>query len=384
MIDLGVVTASLSPAAGGLYFSMRQLAALDPSNVKVTVYGLIDDQFENARWPDAIPVKSFARRWPHSFGRAPDLLQALLAARHDIVHLHGLWLYPSYAVDKWRRATRKPTVISSHGMLDPWALGNSSSKKRIALTAFEGRNMRAAGAFHALNTAEAKAIRSLGFTNPIGVIANGVDLPPLNDRHATTARHDARSQLLFMGRLHPKKGIDRLIDAWRIAKQRAPDVINSWRVVIAGWDDGGHRAALESLVSSADLEADIAFVGPLIGESKNAALDNASAFILPSLSEGLPMAVLEAWAHGLPVLMTGACNLPEGFAAGAAFEISAEADVMADQIVAALGDHRALALAGKAGRALVAEKFTWPEATTRMLRLYQWLLGRCAKPDFVA
>ena len=115
---------------------------------------------------------------PRAFGYAPELSRALDAARLDLVHTHGLWMYPSVAA-AWRWATRwkRPLVVSPHGMLEPWAVRNSAWKKRIAGWLFENRHLRRAACLHALNDAEYEAIRAYGLTNPVAVIPNGVDLP---------------------------------------------------------------------------------------------------------------------------------------------------------------------------------------------------------------
>jgi poly(glycerol-phosphate) alpha-glucosyltransferase len=128
----------------------------------------------------------------------------------------------------------------------------------------------------------------------------------------------------------------------------------------------------------------VVFLGPAFGETKDALLRSADAFILPSFSEGLPMAVLEAWAYRLPVLMTDHCNLPEGFKAGAAVRIGTEVDSITDglhQIISATYPQRHLM--GDCGRALVERQFTWPQVAAQMKEVYDWVLGGGAKPSCV-
>src|SRR5258706_12406303 len=113
-LDIAIVSASLSPAAGGIFESIRGLAAqLGERSAKVTVYGLQDYDYVPARWSHIqATVKAFPRRWPERFGRSPELMREMLAARHDIVHLHGLWMYPTLAVNAWRRRGSGATVVS--------------------------------------------------------------------------------------------------------------------------------------------------------------------------------------------------------------------------------------------------------------------------------
>jgi len=154
--------------------------------------------------------------------------------------------------------------------------------------------------------------------------------------------------------------------------------------VIAGWDQGGHRAALEKQAAAAGLKDSICFVGPLHGEAKAAAFAHATAFVLPSFSEGMPAAILEAWSYGLPVIMTRQCNIPEGFAADAALAMTADATGArhALQCIVDLSDEERRAMGGR-GRELVQERFTWTVVAQQMHSVYKWILGGTDLPECV-
>jgi poly(glycerol-phosphate) alpha-glucosyltransferase len=192
----------------------------------------------------------------------------------------------------------------------------------------------------------------------------------------------SRKVLLFLGRLHPKKGLVSLVRAWARV-QRDPGA-RDWALVIAGWDQGGHGRALRRLVAELSLERSVVFVGPQFDDAKAASYARADAFILPSVSEGLPMAVLEAWAHGVPVLMTKACNLPEGIAAGAALEIAPDLAGIAQGLsdLFAMSDLER-AIMGARARSLAAERFSWPGIAARMKRVYEWVGGLGPTPPTV-
>ena len=140
-----------------------------------------------------------------------------------------------------------------------------------------------------------------------------------------------------------------------------------------------------------DNGASVIFTGPAFGEEKDRLLRQASAFILPSFSEGLPMSVLEAWSYGLPVLMTDHCNLPAGFAANAALRIGTDAESIAEGLRELFAlpttDHgqrtTSLISIGRNGRALVERQFTWPQVAAQMKEVYEWLLGGGPKPGCV-
>jgi len=264
-------------------------------------------------------------------------------------------------------------------MLDPWALKNSGMKKRISAALYEDRHLAGAACVHALNDAEAHAVRAYGLKNPICIIPNGVELP-----NKTEVTYPKKSRyLLYLGRLHPKKGLPYLIEAWsRIEK----DALQAgWKLKIAGWDQNGHRSELETLTEKLRAAATIKFVGPLFGEAKAQCFQEASAFILPSLSEGLPMSVLEAWSWWLPVVMTPNCNLSEGVVAGAA--IVTDADV--ESITVALRQlismsNSELQSTGARGRRFVEERFPWPRTVNQMTQVYDWILGSGPQPACVS
>jgi poly(glycerol-phosphate) alpha-glucosyltransferase len=191
---------------------------------------------------------------------------------------------------------------------------------------------------------------------------------------------DDRSVLLFLGRIHPKKGLETLIRAWRLIVHRSLSLGREWRLVVAGWDDGGHVPHLRKLLKDLDIERYVEIVGPVFGTHKHAALSHARAFILPSLSEGLPLTILEAWAYGLPVFMTRACNLPQGFDAGAAYELEPSPSQIADTLLATLPRGDLLARVGDAGRSLAASQFNWQNIANDWAQIYSWIVKGGDKP----
>jgi glycosyltransferase involved in cell wall biosynthesis len=168
---------------------------------------------------------------------------------------------------------------------------------------------------------------------------------------------------LFLGRLHPKKGLDLLVKAWT----RVP-AASDWELVIAGPDENGHEAEVRDWVRRAGLDSRVIFTGQVWGPKKYDLLASADLFVLTSYSEGFPMAPLEAMASGLPVLLTEECNLPEGDEVGAGWFCSANVDSVAASLCVALdaGDNE-LRQRGQLGRKLVEERFTW-EKTVATLR----------------
>lgn len=354
------VTASITQKGGGIAYAVRDLvAALGPD---AEVHSLADG---GAVLEGASGVEhEVDYRFP--IAQSKSLMSALASNESRLFHSHGLWSVASIAVPAAAQKMGTPWVISPHGMLDSWALQNSRWKKKLASLLFERNHLSGASCFHALCQEEADAIRAYGMKQPIAVIPNGVNLPeevPLRgDREVRT--------LFFLGRLHPKKGLAELLRAWTEVKPA------QWKLVIAGWDEGGHEAELRELAK--DLP-EVRFAGPAFGAEKEELFRAADAFILPSFSEGLPIAVLEAWSWGLPVMMTDDCHLPEGFEAQAAVRLSH--DALAAGLAEGLGGD--LPMMGLRGRQLVADRFSWERVAGEMSGVYQWLLAEGEKPSCV-
>ncbi|MGO4726633.1 glycosyltransferase [Inquilinus sp. 2KB_23] len=335
-------------------------------------------------WGD-VPIHLSPVRGPRSFGYSRSLQAALRESDADLLHVHGLWMYTSIVAKQWAARTRKPYLVSPHGMLDPWALANRGWKKRIAMRMYEDTHLRGASCLHALCESEAQSIRALGLTAPICRVPNGAVLPDqalLRSEWRTRLPADARI-LLYLGRLTPKKGPAPLIRAWATLDPAARSE-SPWHLVFVGPGSEAYCAELQALASALGVGESVHFIGPLYGEDKVTTLASADAFILPSFSEGMPNAALEAWAHGLPSLLTPQCNLPEGFEHGAALSIDPNEPAIADGLRRLMGmtDDERKAM-GARGRALVASRFSWPVVASQFEDVYRWLLGLQAQPEIV-
>lgn len=302
----------------------------------------------------------------------------------DVVHSHGLWLAPSAA--SGRLAARgMPVLIAPHGMLDPWAWRHHRGRKRLLWALRERHALQSARCLQALCSAERAAIQALGLRVPIALIPNGINMP---DRSAaalaalppppwTHVIPAGAPVLLFLGRFHEKKGIQPLLAAWQQLQAAMPVGSERPSLVLAGFGDGG---ALARQLRQHPIQ-DVHCVGALHGSAKASAFSHAQGFVLPSLSEGLPMAALEAMSWGLPCLLSAACNLPEAFGCGAAWPASADVPqllpVLRQWAGASPGQLSAM---GAAGRQLAAQRFSWPAIASQTIALYSWLISGGAPP----
>jgi poly(glycerol-phosphate) alpha-glucosyltransferase len=268
-------------------------------------------------------------------------------------------------------------------MLDSWALQNSAWKKKIMSLLQENRLLRRVDCFHALNQSELGSIRSLGHQQPICVLPNGTDLPSLSVA-ASRKEDKSNKRLIFIGRIHPKKGIPNLLEAWAKLQKANASALKEWVLEIYGWDDGNHLEGYRKLADQLGICESVNWPGSVYGADKVEVLREAAAFILPSFSEGLPMSVVEAWGYGLPVIMTPECNLPEGFSAGAAIRVSTAVEDISTGLLELVGmDPDAYSEMSKAARRLAEASFSWDEQVRRLAEVYRWILGNGEKPSVV-
>jgi glycosyltransferase involved in cell wall biosynthesis len=330
----------------------------------------------------ALPLAP-ALRWSTpaaSGGLAADLR----AFGPDLLHVHGLWRAPNRLASRLQR--QLPVVLAPHGMLDPWAFAQHHRRKTLLWWAYERRSLQRAAALHALCRAEVQALRSLGLTAPIALIPNGVALPNRSGEVQASLPLPCWAEtipagepvLLFLGRFHHKKGIQPLLQAWQSVATEAARA--GWWLALVGYGDNGQ---LQHQLDAHPVPRTVA-CGPVFGDDKQAVLAAASAFVLPSYSEGLPMAALEAMAHQLPCLLSKACNLHEAFRAGAALpaELNSVALVASLRQLFALSPNDRAAM-GAAGQALMQKRFSWTVVAEQTRQLYSWILGGGERPVFV-
>ncbi|MCS6319342.1 MAG: glycosyltransferase [Nitrospira sp.] len=384
-MKIGVLLHSASNKAGGIFgATLGQYKALyQYCDVKPKIFGLHDELIESDRlqW-EPLPLTISRTTGPRSFGYAPELVSAMRRADLDLLHVHGLWTYPALASSIWAQRESKPYLTSIHGMLDSWAINNSRWKKRLAGLWYQNKHLRNAYCLQALTGSEADSIRAFGLRNPICLIPLGIDIPEITS--STLEQICSQNILLYLGRLHPKKGLNNLIHAWQVVHSKKQFGAETWILRIAGWGEGTYEMTLRSLCKELNIESSVQFIGAKFGAEKERAFSEANAFILPSFSEGLPMVVLEAWAHRLPVLMTPQCNIPAGFERGAAIEISSDVEGIAAGLKTLMSRSDAQReRMGEAGMQLVQSSFGWPSVVEKMYSVYRWILKKDRMPDCV-
>ncbi|MBD1431819.1 glycosyltransferase [Sphingobacterium sp. DN00404] len=391
---IAFITGVNSRKAGGLFFTITSIVnkLAQYREYKIAVFGFYDEFSKN-------DVRAFSKSVDlveyniennvlKKIGFSLNLREKLVNYSPDIIHQQGIWMYYSNEVLRLKRKKNVKVIIQPHGMLDGWAVQNSSFKKKAVGFLYEYSNLKHADCIHALNYEEYKAIRSFGLKQPIAIIPNGIDIKPeLSSLSKTTTKKSTndKKKLLYLGRIHPKKGIELIVDALMIVISERCSEIENWVIQIAGWDQDDHQQYLIDKVKKNFLGEYFEFVGPVFDEEKEKVFLQADAFILPSYSEGLPMTVLEAWSYKLPVLMTKYCNLQDGFTSNAAVELELDVHNIAFKLIKLFkmsdSDRHQI---GTNGFKLVTEKYTWDKVAIQTKELYKWICGEITEiPSFV-
>jgi len=292
--------------------------------------------------------------------------------RFSIVHIHAVRNFVTWWTMLWARRFRVPYIVAPQGSYEPWVLQRTSIKNRCYDQLFERPLLNCASAIQCLTSAEVQQVQALGVQAPCRIIPNGVRSG--SSRFAKTGTQIAArgKRLLFLGRLHPKKGLDLLIPAFQNCLPRLPDL----RLLVAGSDCGtGYLSEVEALTRELGLVDKVSFLGELHGEQKELCFANADAFALTSRSEGLPVAVLEAMAHGLPVIVSESCNLPEILASGAGIVVKCQVEQICAAILKVFESDASRRDLGLNAIRLVEEKFAWHRIAAQAVRLYVELQG---------
>ena len=376
-LHVALLTAHLSEHSGGLAGSVPGLArALNNlGDVEATIVGLRDPAAPESwrKWGDRVRLAD--PLGPRRLGFAPYLAERLRELAPDLVDVQGLWMYHSIASLRHHRNSGTPYVVTPRGMLDPWALANSAWKKRLAWALYEGRNLRGAACLHATSEMEAHHLRRLGLTQPLAIVPNAIDVPyKIASREGGPCR-----TLLFLSRIHPKKGIDILLCAWRQVQSRH----DNWQLVIAGPDEIGWRAQLERMATELGLVR-VIFRDGVWGEEKSALYGSADLFVLPTHSENFGLVVAEALAHGVPVITTRHAPWSGLDRHSCGWWIDLTEDDLARALAEAmsLSDEERVRM-GRRGREWMKREFTWPSVARQMRDVYAWVVGGGGPPPCV-
>lgn len=348
---------SFFPEAGGPARSVPQLAmGLAAANVEVALWAPDGSAISSPLLTQVKGIQRLGGSAQEAWNGFPDV---------DLLHDNGIWRWHHRQLFKLAKLNNIPCVVSPRGMLEPWALSHKASRKKLAWLFYQRNLLRSASILHATAESEANQFQCLGLNGEPRIIPNGVALPDWT--HIKNLRNEVSlyKTCLFMSRLHPKKGLPLLLEAWaRLCPK-------GWRLDIVGPDEAGHRAELDLLIHKLGIESTIRFLGPLEGSEKQATLAQADLFVLPTHSENFGIVVAEALAHGCPVIATHGAPwaILEQDHCGwwVPVSIAAVADALKAAMALSVNERREM---GDRGRSVVEREFSWPKITEKFIELY--------------
>ncbi len=326
-----------------------------------------------------VPARFFSSQLGESFKYSRPLASWLSSNIQDfgVVHIHAVFNHSSVAAARVCRRAGIPYVVRPLGTLDPWSMGQKSFRKRVFWELSGKRMMQAAAAVHYTTEAEKLATEGLLGLNHGRVITLGIETG--SGRSGNFAHHlpvpAGARYVLVLSRLHPKKGLDVLIDAFLSLTMR--EEFADWRLVVAGDGPNEHVRQLKSKAAAGGER--IVFTGWVDGEKKAALLDGASLLALPSHQENFGLCVMEALSHSVPVLVSPHVNLAsEITSANAGWIADVDKNALAATLAEALTDEKELANRGRAGKKL-SLKYTWESTAKNLANLYREMICHARK-----
>jgi glycosyltransferase involved in cell wall biosynthesis len=320
----------------------------------------------------------YSRCWgfskPSPVGRfffSPALARKLvrILPDSDLLHLQGTFVFPTLAGSRIAWMLDKPYVVSARGALFPWGLGHKSFKKRLYLSLLERKSLQRAARVHCTSELEARLAKEAFPGLPTAVIPNPVES---ESAEGMTFRNrlgigNASPLVVFLGRIHPIKGLELLVEVASRVIREMPGTI----FALVGNDEGGHATEIRDLISRRGLERAVILPGPVRGSEKWAALAAADVFVLTSHQENFGMSAAEAMSCGVPVVTSAAVGIAEDItSAGAGLVVERTPERFSGAVISLLRDADIRRSMGEAGRNAVARNYI-PEVVARsMLRMY--------------
>jgi glycosyltransferase involved in cell wall biosynthesis len=317
--------------------------------------------------PSSYRLQTYRRaRALSKLGLSAELPRALRRAARsgEVMHSHGVWMLPNLAPAWAVRGSACTLVAAPRGMLEPWSLAQNRWPKRLLWLLAQGAALRRAELLHVTALSELQAVRALGLRAPAALVPNGVAVPAESEcAHFAGAR-----TLLFLSRLHPKKGIDNLIRAWARVQRDFGD----WTLQLVGPGDDAYIRELQELVQRTAADR-VVFAGPAYGADKRAAFRRAQLFLLPSHSENFGQSIAEALAHGLPAIASLGTPWSGLTRERCGYWIGNDVDALSGCLGQALAQPTAaLREMGARGRAWMQRDFSWQARARELADAYAW------------
>jgi glycosyltransferase involved in cell wall biosynthesis len=383
------VIAFMAPRYGGPFKACWEMArAVAQLGHRVSIYttnqdgpGVLPVPTDRPVWREGVEMRYFPIQSPRFWGASWPLARALRQEikGFDLVHVHSLYFFHDLVSGRYCRIFGVPYLIQPHGSLDPFIYYHHRWRKRFMEWGFQNRAIRKASAMMFTTAEERELAAPFTFGTPGVVVPLGIgadEFAVMPEPGSFRRRHPEigdKRIILFFGRVNFKKGLDILAKAFGAVARRRQDV----HLVIAGPDNEGWGARVRTWLSEEGVLGRTTFTGMLLGPDKLAVLRDASLFVLPSYTENFGLAVIEAMAAGLPIIISDKVNIwREVESAGAGKVVPCEAGKFTAAILDLLDKPELARQMGQKGQALVRDEFHWPDIAVRLQETYAILIDR--------
>jgi glycosyltransferase involved in cell wall biosynthesis len=311
-----------------------------------------------------------------AFAYSPAYRHYLKIHPYDLYHIQGIWQYYAYITAKTARKYNKPYIMTPRGMLYPQALNVSKQKKQFFLKWFLLNDLNKASVVHTTCMEEMQHLRNLGVKSPIAVIPNPVNISKNNFQFSI---FNSQIKIGYLGRVHPRKNIERIIYAWKNLENKTIDK----ELVIIGSGDDRYLQFLKDETACLKLK-NVVFTGFLSGEAKENALNSLSYLVVPSDFENFGMIIPEALIKGIPVIASKGTPWEELNTHNCGWWVSNDVNSLTETIQKAIDTPEDIRIEmGRRGQELIKNNYSIEIVAKKMVRLYDWILNGSEKPEFV-
>lgn len=306
-----------------------------------------------------------------------EIAKYLAEERFDLIQIQSLWDLPYHKVMVEARRLGIPYIVTPRGMLEPWSLSQRKWKKKLAWWLYQCNDVQKSVCVFTTAKMEAEHVSELGITTCKSVIPNSIETDAYPCKISTDV---VKKQVLFLSRIHVKKGIELLFEAWKRIHHDFAD----WQLLIVGNGEAEYIHSLENRVESFGLKDCIKILPPVFGEAKIKVYQESALFCLPSFSENFGMAIAESMSCGTPVITTTNCPwiILNDTKTGWCIDLSVDNLEHALREAMTMSSVDLYAMGQKASK-LIYENFDYRSVTLKILRLYEWLLNGGEKPEFI-
>lgn len=319
--------------------------------------------------------------------RIEELDEFIALEKFDLIQAQSMWSLQYHRLKRLADKYGIPYIITPRGMLEPWSLSQKKWKKKLALWVYQMKDLRTSACVFTTAEMEAEHIRDLGIQVPVSVIPNGIETKGYECRSSIDI---VKKQVLFLSRIHKKKGIELLIDAWQKLNLDFPD----WNLIIAGNGEEEYIKSLKKRIVDNHLQDSVSVIPPVFGEDKYKLYCESALFVLPSFSENFGMVIAEAMACGVPAITTR--NTPWELLNGEKSTMGAQIsgrtgwciDLGIEQLELTLRNAMGLEFKqlyemGQLGSRMISENFDYKSVARKTLSLYNWIITKGESPSFV-